>query len=568
MRASAVGALALVALVARCGRADKAHGDKMNDPAFLAMKAQAERDYYAPYAHYGKPEHLLTDIEWGRFETRNRKPRACALPGDQGVAFHLFCYLRDDSPSLLAHFLRWYAAAGLDFKSKSRFVVHATQKANASAATARVFKDYGVPRRAVRSTDAYTSSLKVQAVNDYLETLNDDAWLVYPDVDEFFAFPCAWGGRVLPLVDHMARQSVDGPVAAAIISDWSLPENDWLRALAAGTDSPEKAAPWAPDRRVDFVGGEMFDRVARSWRLEEPTPPPPPGWGQRWTEADIGVRSLFRQFPASYRVTGCLLHLRPFKHALTRATCASSVGKSDHGLLRQRFESSHLTGCYYKDARRDWVRRTTPPKMHEPTLAFAHFRFTADGARSLESKRAAYARAAAQWRNAHGGDAAPPADAPPRDRLQYANMNHAQKAYRAMQLLYKRDGDTLVFRDEVQVVTHVDCYGDRPLAPVNETTGERAIRETYGPATSGRLHDQKRKRLLQLLAVDASNKDLLRKLNYDYFTMYFARNSTKSGLVNKKLAQFTTLPPELAAKQKAKEARDKRKGKHRGRGHG
>ena len=198
MRASAVRALALVALVARCGRADKAHGDKMNDPAFLAMKAQAERDYYAPYAHYGKPEHLLTDIEWGRFETRNRKPRACALPGDQGVAFHLFCYLRDDSPSLLAHFLRWYAAAGLDFKSKSRFVVHATRNANASAATARVFKDYGVPRRAVRSTDAYTSSLKVQAVNDYLETLNDDAWLVYPDVDEFFAFPCAWGGRVLP----------------------------------------------------------------------------------------------------------------------------------------------------------------------------------------------------------------------------------------------------------------------------------------------------------------------------------------------------------------------------------
>ena len=165
-----------------------------------------------------------------------------------------------------------------------------------------------------------------------------------------------------------------------------------------------------------------------------------------------------------------------------RATCASSLGKSDHGLLRQRFESSHLTGCYHRDKSRAWVRRSTPPKMHEPTLAFAHFRFTADGARSLESKRAAYARAAAQWRNAHGGDAAPPADAPLRDRLQYANMNHAQKAYRAMQLLYKRDGDTLVFRDEVQVVTHVDCYGDRPLAPADATTGSTRPPQAQGNA--------------------------------------------------------------------------------------
>ena len=131
--------IALSGLVVACG--DRAHFDKTSDPAFREMKRKAEEEYYAPYRDYGRPVHLLTDVEWGKFETRNRKPRACALPQDAGVEFYLFCYLRDDSPHLLAHFLRW-------------------------------------------SVDAYSSQLKVKAVNAYLETLPADAWLVYPDVDD------------------------------------------------------------------------------------------------------------------------------------------------------------------------------------------------------------------------------------------------------------------------------------------------------------------------------------------------------------------------------------------------
>ena len=84
--------------------------DPRQNKASAEQRKRAEREYYAPYKFYGRPLHLLTDVEWGNFERRSRKPRACALPADQGVSFYLFSFLRDDSPGLLAHFLRWYRA--------------------------------------------------------------------------------------------------------------------------------------------------------------------------------------------------------------------------------------------------------------------------------------------------------------------------------------------------------------------------------------------------------------------------------------------------------------------------
>ena len=529
--------IALSGLVVACG--DRAHFEKTSDPAFREMKRKAEEDYYAPYRDYGRPVHLLTDVEWGKFETRNRKPRACALPQDAGVEFYLFCYLRDDSPHLLAHFLRWYRAAGVDLTRRSRFVVDG----NATAGDCgRVFDDYGVPRAARLSVDAYSSQLKVKAVNAYLETLPADAWLVYPDVDEFFAYPCTWGGRVLPVVDHMARQSVDGPVAASIIVDTTLKEHGWLRALA-GNGLGASDAPWVMPG-VDFVGGEMYDRVAKNWRLEECVPPPRPG-GTRWTDADIGARSLFRQFPTSYRATGCLLHLRPFKHVLTRATCAST--SQPNRVLRQFYESSHLTACFHEKRTGDpagrWDRRPRP--IHATTYAFAHFRFTADGARSLDAKRAAYSRAAVLWRNAHGGpDTDLKATATAKERAAYANLNHAFKAYKSMELLYTKGPDKVfAIRDEVQVVLHVACNEDRPFPKDADAPAPRD--KSYSPETSGRLPDPARKRLLALLDAGPQHTDHVKKLAFDYFSTYFshAKNATKSGAINKKLAAYQTPPP-------------------------
>ena len=137
----------------------------------------------------------------------------------------------------------------------------------------------------------------------------------------------------------------------------------------------------------------MYDRIARTWRLEEVIPPPAPFSPTRWTDADIGARSIFHQYPHSLRATGCLLHARPFKHVLTSAGCKDDEGKL---VYRQRFESSHLTGCYDGETK---VERK--PQLHETQLAFAHFRFTSNASQALSDKRRAYETAAEAFKKLH-----------------------------------------------------------------------------------------------------------------------------------------------------------------------
>lgn len=537
LRASVL-VVALTAVTGRMSKNHKQHKRDQDKEKLAEQKRVVERLYYAPYKYYGRPLHLLTDVEWGNFERRSRKPRACALPtnvpGDP--QFYLFSYLRDDSPGLLAHFLRWYKAAGIDFQ-RARFVIHGlkTEPGDTSDAsrTAKVFRDYRVPASSLKYVSSYSSTLKTEAVNAYMDDLPLEAWLVYPDLDEFFAYPCYWGGRVLSLVDHMARQSVDGPMAASIVADTSKPEFAWLKQLAATTPH-YRDAPWHPNRQrpADFVGGEMYDRVARTWKLEEVVPPPQPFSPSRWTDADIGARSLFHQFPHSLRATGCLLHARPFKHVLTGVACRGDDGALVH---RQRFESSHLTGCYTK-VNGEWVKAERKAQMHETQLAFAHFRFTSNASQALYDKRKAYEAASEAFKQKLAADGLDEATAPPPLKAELANLNHAQKTYQAQQLLFEESDGLLSFRDAVQLVLLLDCNADRPLPKPDEAGVIPPM--LYGPQTSGRLEDAKRKALLALLAT--ADKERACKLANALFTAYYppARNLTKSNILNKRLAAY------------------------------
>ena len=111
--------LALLCLTpnARMSKAHKKSKELKEKEKLAEQKRIVERLYYAPYKYYGRPLHLLTDVEWGNLNEDRESRGACALPtnvpGDP--KFYLFSYLRDDSPGLLAHFLRWYGAAGIDF---------------------------------------------------------------------------------------------------------------------------------------------------------------------------------------------------------------------------------------------------------------------------------------------------------------------------------------------------------------------------------------------------------------------------------------------------------------------
>ena len=67
--------LRLIILAALCAttqaRMSKAHKKSKRDQEkekLAEQKRIVERLYYAPYKYYGRPLHLLTDVEWGNFE--------------------------------------------------------------------------------------------------------------------------------------------------------------------------------------------------------------------------------------------------------------------------------------------------------------------------------------------------------------------------------------------------------------------------------------------------------------------------------------------------------------------
>lgn len=420
-------------------------------------------DYYKAYFRYVKPLHLLQDASSGQ-----QQASACQLPTSQRrgreLSFYLFAYTRDDCQGLLAHFLHWYDACGIDLGSRSQFVVHRTN-AEASLATRRLLESHGV--QSVEYVEHYSSTLKVERVNAFLETLPNDAWLVYPDVDEFFAFPCSWGGEKLRTTEHVLDNATTLEKEVAI------------------------DAPWK--RRKDFVGGEMYDRIAADWSLAEVMAPP---------------NSLFKQFPLAYRATSCLMHLRPFKHVLSRVECFKG------GF--QRFESSHASACYdrtpptgaNKTVRKAFGRRAA--SMLSTTLVFPHFRFTADATRVAADKRKAYERDSARWRAQHPGSlaATKPRDfvnATPAELTAFSHLVHAATAYKQTALLFSdssnsthdADEDRMAsFKPEVRLVLDLDCKGDRPGAPD----------AWYASQTSGRLDDTKRRKFLKALD-DGANSE-------------------------------------------------------------
>lgn len=426
------------------------------ETASRALAGSVLDDYYKAYYRYVKPLHILQDSST---EQAAHHSSACRLPrserGGRMLSFYLFAYTRDDCLGLLAHFLRWYDACGIDLSRRSRFVVHSTS-AESSSATGTLLESHGV--RSVEYVEHYSSTLKVERVNAFLETLPGDAWLVYPDVDEFFAFPCSWGGDQLPTSDHVLFFN-------------------GTRGKRSVVDEPWK-------RRKDFVGGEMYDRVADDWSLVDVRPPPD---------------SLFRQFPLAYRATSCLMHLRPFKHVLSRVECFKG------GF--QRFESSHASACYdrtppagaNKTVRKAFGRRAA--SMLSTTLVFPHFRFTADATRVAADKRKAYERDSANWRAQHPGSlaATKPRDflnATPAELTAFSHLVHAATAYRQTALLFSSSSskdahaDRITsFRPEVRLVLDLDCKGDRPGAPD----------EWYASHTSGRLGDAKRRKFLKAL---------------------------------------------------------------------
>ncbi|KAH8050412.1 glucuronosyl-N-acetylglucosaminyl-proteoglycan 4-alpha-N-acetylglucosaminyltransferase [Aureococcus anophagefferens] len=121
---------------------------------------------------------------------------AYAKPGmlPQAIRSRLafFAFISMDEPEMLEHWLSWYGWLGapVNDAARSLVVVHAPPgeagSANAAATLAHL-KAAGVSR--VNETAVYSSRIKQTMVNDFIGRLPRDALLIYPDSDEFFAYP-------------------------------------------------------------------------------------------------------------------------------------------------------------------------------------------------------------------------------------------------------------------------------------------------------------------------------------------------------------------------------------------
>mmetsp|Transcript_9242 Transcript_9242/g.29327 ORF Transcript_9242/g.29327 Transcript_9242/m.29327 type:complete len:296 (-) Transcript_9242:87-974(-) len=115
------------------------------------------------------------------------------LTGSAAARTYFFAFAAGSEDVLLEHFVSHYSALGINFATNSRLVLHLTGAAEVAAreqASVAYLRRKSIP---FRSSPRYTSKIKALLANGYLRTLPDEALLMYPDLDEFFALPCRVG---------------------------------------------------------------------------------------------------------------------------------------------------------------------------------------------------------------------------------------------------------------------------------------------------------------------------------------------------------------------------------------
>jgi len=118
--------------------------------------------------------------------------RHCKL-GDLGLPgpVYLWSMVAADSYNMLEHFLQHYIEVGVPVENM-RFLLHATNDASRQRSLA-VFAKHGINLdRNVNVTQVtFSSNAKRDFFNQHIASLPSNAWLTYPDLDEFFHYPCS-----------------------------------------------------------------------------------------------------------------------------------------------------------------------------------------------------------------------------------------------------------------------------------------------------------------------------------------------------------------------------------------
>ena len=176
------------------------------------------------------------------------------LPKSLRKRLAFFAFVTMDEPAMLAHWVAWYEALGVDLRSpaRTRVWVH-VPRGEAGAPRAKATMAVLARVAGVNATETYSSPVKQALANAFMDSLPRDALLVYPDSDEFFAYPC----------------DVEAVVA-----------------------------------RDGAVHGHMVERIAANWEFRDVVAP------------GAGAPALPAQFPLQCRVTGRHLQANHFKQML------------------------------------------------------------------------------------------------------------------------------------------------------------------------------------------------------------------------------------------------------------
>lgn len=137
-------------------------------------------------------DHLEFPPETGLCPKRHCRLTELGLNGP----VYLWSMVTADSCPLLEHFIRHYIKAGVPVENM-QFMLHALTETSRKESLA-VFGKLGIPSTQVNVTDFFSSDIKRDHVNTYIQSLPANAWVTYPDLDEFFHYPCAPWGAMSP----------------------------------------------------------------------------------------------------------------------------------------------------------------------------------------------------------------------------------------------------------------------------------------------------------------------------------------------------------------------------------
>lgn len=97
---------------------------------------------------------------------------------------YLFSYIDSKFPEIIPHFLYHY----IDYLGikNHEIILHSEKNDSNRKLCIKYFNRYNITATIV---DSYSSLQKKETVNKFIKTLDDNDWLIYPDVDEFFCYP-------------------------------------------------------------------------------------------------------------------------------------------------------------------------------------------------------------------------------------------------------------------------------------------------------------------------------------------------------------------------------------------